>query len=62
MFAYKTSRRKEDDIAIVTAAFRVLLKQAGDKYVVDTASLAFGGMNKIPVLYATKAIFYTYVY
>lgn len=39
--SYKQARRKEDDIAIVTAAFRVRLDNEG---VVKDASLAYGGM------------------
>jgi len=39
--AYKQSKRKDDDIAIVTAAFRVRLDDEGE---VSEISLAFGGM------------------
>ncbi|KAL4971527.1 Molybdopterin-binding domain of aldehyde dehydrogenase-domain-containing protein [Aspergillus desertorum] len=50
--AYKQAKRKDDDIAIVTAAFRVRLSPAPD-YTVQEASLAFGGMAPTTVL-ATK--------
>lgn len=39
--AYKQSKRKDDDIAIVTAAFRV---QLNDEGLVSNISLAYGGM------------------
>ncbi|KAH8586412.1 xanthine dehydrogenase [Bisporella sp. PMI_857] len=39
--AYKQAKRKDDDIAIVTAAFRVELDDAGN---VKNISLAYGGM------------------
>jgi xanthine dehydrogenase/oxidase len=39
--AYKQAKRKDDDIAIVTAAFRVRLDQDG---LVEDISLAYGGM------------------
>jgi xanthine dehydrogenase/oxidase len=39
--AYKQAKRKDDDIAIVTAAFRVRLDDDGK---VDAVSLAYGGM------------------
>ncbi|KAL6233796.1 hypothetical protein BDW75DRAFT_251812 [Aspergillus navahoensis] len=47
--AYKQAKRKDDDIAIVTAAFRVRLSAAPD-YTVQEASLAFGGMAPTTVL------------
>jgi len=40
--AYKQAKRKEDDIAIVTAAFRVRIRADG---VVEDASIVFGGMG-----------------
>ena len=40
--SYKQAKRKEDDIAIVNASFRVKLDCNG--YVLDT-SLVFGGMG-----------------
>ncbi|EUC32996.1 hypothetical protein COCCADRAFT_5375 [Bipolaris zeicola 26-R-13] len=42
--AYKQAKRKDDDIAIVTAAFRVRLDSAGR---VEDASIVFGGMAPI---------------
>lgn len=52
--AYKQAKRKDDDIAIVTAAFRVRLDEEGK---VDTISLAYGGMAPTTVLSnATQAV------
>lgn len=45
--AYKQAKRKDDDIAIVTAAFKVRLDDAGK---VDQVALAFGGMAPTTVL------------
>ncbi|KIX06271.1 xanthine dehydrogenase, molybdopterin binding subunit [Rhinocladiella mackenziei CBS 650.93] len=45
--AYKQAKRKDDDIAIVTAAFRVRL---GDDGKVDQISLAYGGMAPTTLL------------
>lgn len=45
--AYKQSKRKDDDIAIVNACFRVALD---DSYKVESASLVYGGMAPITVL------------
>ncbi|PWY76083.1 xanthine dehydrogenase [Aspergillus sclerotioniger CBS 115572] len=45
--SYKQSKRKDDDIAIVTAAFRVRL--ADDNTVTDVA-LAYGGMAPVTLL------------
>lgn len=45
--AYKQSKRKDDDIAIVTAAFRVRLSDTGK---VDSVSLAYGGMASFTTL------------
>lgn len=42
--AYKQSKRKDDDIAIVTAAFRVRLRADG---AVEDASFVFGGMGPL---------------
>ncbi|KAK3490396.1 xanthine dehydrogenase [Neurospora hispaniola] len=39
--AYKQAKRKDDDIAIVTSAFRVRLNEDG---IVDQCSLVYGGM------------------
>ena len=42
---YKHSRRREDDIAIVTAGVRVLLEpEAGGSYVVREAGVGMGGV------------------
>ncbi|KAL3477100.1 Molybdopterin-binding domain of aldehyde dehydrogenase-domain-containing protein [Aspergillus californicus] len=49
--AYKQSKRKDDDIAIVTAAFRVRLSP---EHIVQQASLAFGGMAPTTIV-AVKA-------
>ncbi|EFA78511.1 xanthine dehydrogenase [Heterostelium album PN500] len=44
--AYKQSRRRDDDIAIVSCCFRVLLaKNDENDYVVQDCTLAYGGMN-----------------
>ncbi|KAL4915020.1 Molybdopterin-binding domain of aldehyde dehydrogenase-domain-containing protein [Aspergillus aurantiobrunneus] len=45
--AYKQAKRKDDDIAIVSAAFRVRLSPA---HIVTDISLAFGGMAPTTVL------------
>lgn len=45
--SYKQAKRKDDDIAIVTAAFRVRLNK-GD--LIESVSLAFGGMAPTTVL------------
>lgn len=45
--AYKQAKRKDDDIAIVTAAFRVRLDDGGK---VESISLALGGMAPTTVL------------
>lgn len=42
--AYKQAKRKDDDIAIVTASFRVRLDDAG---IVEDACLVYGGMAPI---------------
>ncbi|KAI0376086.1 xanthine dehydrogenase [Hypomontagnella monticulosa] len=49
--AYKQAKRKDDDIAIVTAGFRVRLDQNG---VVQQATFAFGGMAPTTIV-ATMA-------
>lgn len=49
--AYKQAKRKDDDIAIVTAGFRVRLSEDG---IVEDCRLAFGGMAPTTVM-ATKA-------
>ncbi len=51
--SYKQARRREDDIAIVNAGFRLLLDhQAGQPTIKDLA-LCYGGMSYITVA-ATK--------
>ncbi|KKA20457.1 Xanthine dehydrogenase [Rasamsonia emersonii CBS 393.64] len=45
--SYKQSKRKEDDIAIVTAGFRVRLNEKG---IVEDVSLAYGGMAPVTLL------------
>ncbi|KAI0173247.1 xanthine dehydrogenase [Hypoxylon sp. FL1284] len=45
--AYKQAKRKDDDIAIVTAGFRVRLDRQG---VVQQAAFAFGGMAPTTIL------------
>ncbi len=50
VFPFKQARRREDDISIVTSGMRIILKPHKSEgvdeacYVVDDASLAFGGM------------------
>ncbi|KAL3465222.1 Molybdopterin-binding domain of aldehyde dehydrogenase-domain-containing protein [Aspergillus heterothallicus] len=54
--SYKQAKRKDDDIAIVTAAFRVLLSPPSvekNEYKISSITLAFGGMAPTTVL-ATK--------
>ena len=46
---YKQSRRKEDDIAIVNAGFRVQLVQKANKFFVQNISLCYGGMSYVTV-------------
>ena len=41
---YKQSRRREDDIAIVTSTLRVVLAEEDGGYVVREAAFAFGGL------------------
>lgn len=52
--AYKQSKRKDDDIAIVNAALRVELD---DNHVVKNCSLAYGGMAPITIV-AKSAVAY----
>ena len=42
--AYKQSKRKEDDIAIVNACFRVKLEQSGDFFKISNLDLSYGGL------------------
>ncbi|EGG20479.1 xanthine dehydrogenase [Cavenderia fasciculata] len=58
--AYKQSRRREDDIAIVSCCFRVQLERSNQttatgEYSIKDISLAYGGMNVKAVL-ATKTM------
>lgn len=46
---YKQARRREDDIAIVNAGFRVLLDMEGSQPTVKDLSLCYGGMSYITV-------------
>ena len=48
--SYKQSRRREDDIAIVNAGMRVLLKPAVPHWIVQECSLVYGGMSYITVV------------
>ncbi|KAF2258606.1 xanthine dehydrogenase/oxidase [Lojkania enalia] len=52
--AYKQSKRKDDDIAIVNACMRVML---GDDYLVQSADFVYGGMAPITIP-AKKAMAY----
>jgi xanthine dehydrogenase/oxidase len=52
--AYKQSKRKDDDIAIVNAALRVSLS---DSHVVESADLVYGGMAPTTIA-AKKAVAY----
>jgi xanthine dehydrogenase/oxidase len=47
-YAYKQSKRREDDIAIVTAAFNIILKLGTE--VVEDISIALGGMGPKTIL------------
>jgi len=47
--SYKQSKRREDDIAIVSNGSRVHLEKRGNDYVVKDLTLSYGGMNKITV-------------
>lgn len=46
-FAFKQAKRRDDDIAIVTCGFRVLLKHvpAENKWYVEEFGAGFGGMG-----------------
>ncbi len=46
---YKQARRREDDIAIVNAGFRVLFEPHLPQYIVKEISLCYGGMSYITV-------------
>jgi xanthine dehydrogenase/oxidase len=41
---YKQARRREDDIAIVTSALRVLLKKENNEFIVEECGISYGGM------------------
>ena len=45
MFGYKQSRRRDDDIAIVNAGFRVHLKENTHQWKIRNCSLCYGGMS-----------------
>nr|AOE43258.1 xanthine dehydrogenase [Cavenderia deminutiva] len=53
--AYKQSRRRDDDIAIVSCCFRVQLEKSGEEHRVKDCSLAYGGMSVKAVL-ATRTM------
>ncbi len=61
IFPFKQARRREDDISIVTSGMRIILRpqesKGGDEacYIIDEASLAFGGMAAKTVMAATTA-------
>lgn len=46
ILAYKQSRRKDDDIAIASGAFRLNFERSGseDPYLIQSATLCYGGM------------------
>ena len=50
IFSYKQSRRRDDDITIVSCGLRVLLEQAGSDWKVVNCSLGYGGMSFRTVL------------
>jgi len=45
VYAYKQSRRREDDIAIVSCCFRFLFERQDNVFKVKECTLAYGGMN-----------------
>lgn len=47
LFAYKQSRRREDDIAIVNAGMRVQLQEESGKWQVASCTLAYGGVAPV---------------
>eukprot|EP01028_Stygiella_incarcerata_P004363 TRINITY_DN19508_c0_g1_i3.p1 TRINITY_DN19508_c0_g1~~TRINITY_DN19508_c0_g1_i3.p1 ORF type:complete len:1132 (-),score=268.21 TRINITY_DN19508_c0_g1_i3:1221-4616(-) len=47
--SFKQARRKEDDISIVNAGFRLRLKETSNGFVVKEANLAFGCMAIKPI-------------
>jgi len=44
VFPFKQARRREDDISIVTSGMRIVLVPSDNAYVIQSCSLAFGGM------------------
>ena len=69
--SYKQARRREDDIAIVNAGFRLLLDSASSQPTVKDLALCYGGMSYITVaaintqtslLGRYKAVIYTNYY
>lgn len=54
-YAYKQARRRDDDIAIVNAAFNITLSDSKGEKVITNARMAFGGMGPTTVL-ATEAM------
>lgn len=57
VFAFKQARRREDDIAIVNTAMRVLLEKQHDStsWQIKDCSFSFGGMAPTTVM-ANKTI------
>lgn len=47
--AYKQARRRDDDIAIVTAGMRVHLEQQGNEHIIKEIAFGYGGMAAISV-------------
>ena len=47
--SYKVSKRKEDDLALVSACFYVKLNQSSGNNEVIDSHFAFGGVNATPV-------------
>ncbi|KAJ9311377.1 hypothetical protein DTO271D3_8354 [Paecilomyces variotii] len=52
--SYKQAKRKDDDIAIVTAGFRVRLDKGG---IVEDVALAYGGMAPMTVMATSTSTF-----
>ena len=46
---YKQARRKDDDIAIVNAGFRLLLDDEASQPTIKKLSLCYGGMSYLTV-------------
>lgn len=53
--AYKQSKRRDDDISIVNAAFRVLLDGQGEKHRVLECAISYGGMGPTTLVSRTAA-------